>query len=1241
MSVRMQRANNGHWRLSWGACALLLLLLLCAQAQAAVRTLVALDGPWRFQRADVAGAEAPGFDDGAWTQVTLPHTWNAVDGEAGGAYHRGAAWYRLALDRPADSGERRSFLEFDGAALAADVWVNGRHAGRHEGGYARFRFDITSMLQPGRNVLAVRVDNSALPTVAPLGGDFTVFGGLYRGVRLVETSAAHFDLLDHGGPGVDVVPTDVSAAGARLQVKARLRNDTASARQLALRLTLRDAAGRVVARAQQARQVPAASTEVAALPLKVTRPHLWQGVHDPYLYRLTAEVLQGEAVVDELSLPVGIRRFAVDPQRGFLLNGRPYPLHGVNYFHPGRPGKGLAVADAEIDEDLQMLQALGVTGLRLVHFQHPPRVYERADELGFVLWTEIPLNAALHEGDAFRANLAQQMRELIRQNRHHPSVAVWGVGNEVYRSDEATRALLAEMHALARQEDAQRLTAYAHCCAADDHAMALQTNLTGYNRYYGWYDGETSHIGPWADALHLRLPDRALGLSEYGAGASVLQQQDPPARPVPNSRWHPEQYQALFHEAYWPQIEARPWLWSSFVWVGFDLASAGRNEGDKAGINDKGLVTYDRKTRKDAWFWYQANWSQRPMVHIANRRATPRSDATADVKVYSNTQRVRLHVNGVALPEQPVRGRMAVWQQVALRDGRNTLRVTSDRGVADEIEWVVERSIKLDQLGFLPGAAKWAVVPSGAATRFKVVNADTGAEVFEGPLSAAASWEPALETVKLADFSAFKAPGRYRLRVERVADSDAFTIAGDVYAALNAASLKAFYFNRAGIELPPQLAGPWARPAGHVDVPALVHASAAGPGRPEGTRVASPKGWYDAGDYNQYVVNSGISTYTLLAAYEHFPQFFSAQKLGIPESGNGLPDVLDEALWNLEWLLTMQDPADGGVYHKLTNKNFDGLVMPHQSKAPRYLVRKSTAAALDFAAVMAHASRVFSAFEAQRPGLSARMLAAAKAAWQWAKTHPVEPYREPSDVHTGTYGDDKLDDEFAWAAAELYISTRDDAYYTAMQPQRTTNSVPSWGDVKGLAWMSLAQHREHLTPTADRALIEQRIKGLAQQLAATWQASPYRVSMQTADFVWGSNAVALNQALVLIQGYRLSGERNQLDAAQAALDYVLGRNPLGLSMVTGIGARSPLRPHHRPSEADGVAVPVPGFIVGGPNPGLQDRADCPLPYASAVTAKAYLDHDCSYASNEVAINWNAPLVYVSAALQVLTQGVKP
>ncbi|MED5619124.1 glycoside hydrolase family 9 protein [Ideonella sp. BN130291] len=545
-------------------------------------------------------------------------------------------------------------------------------------------------------------------------------------------------------------------------------------------------------------------------------------------------------------------------------------------------------------------------------------------------------------------------------------------------------------------------------------------------------------------------------------------------------------------------------------------------------------------------------------------------------------------------------------------------------------------AIQVNQAGFVPGAAKWAAVPPAGGAAFSVVDVRTGREAYRGVLAAPATWAPAQQAVRMADFSPLTTPGEYRLQVDGLADSPRFTIAPDAYAALNAAALKAYYYNRAGIALEPRHAGPWARPAGHPDTHVLVHASAAGPGRPEGTVISSPKGWYDAGDYNKYIVNSGITVYTLLAAYEHFPQFFRAQALNIPESGNGLPGLLDEALWNLDWMLTMQDPADGGVYHKLTDKGFDGAVMPHQTGGQRYVVMKSTAATLDFAAVMAQASRVFAAFEAQRPGLSARMLAAARQAWRWAQEHPAVVYRQPPDIHTGGYDDSHLADEFAWAAAELYLSTRDDAYLAAMKPAEATMGVPGWSDVGALAWISLAHHRERLTPAADRALVERRITGQARQLADAWQASPYRVAMQTGDFVWGSNAVALNQALVLVQGYRLTRERRMLDAAQAALDYVLGRNPLGLSMVTGIGEHSPMHPHHRPSMADGVAAPVPGFIVGGPHAGQHDAKDCPVPYASKAPALSYIDHDCSYASNEVAINWNAPLVYVSAALQVLT-----
>jgi endoglucanase len=546
-------------------------------------------------------------------------------------------------------------------------------------------------------------------------------------------------------------------------------------------------------------------------------------------------------------------------------------------------------------------------------------------------------------------------------------------------------------------------------------------------------------------------------------------------------------------------------------------------------------------------------------------------------------------------------------------------------------------AIRVNQLGFPPQAEKLAVV-TDAATSFEVVNAADGKTVFRGQLGAPALWKASAETVRLADFSALSAPGEYRIKIDGATLSDRFVIRADAYRALNAASIKAYYMNRAGIALLPQYAGVYARAAGHPDDKVLVHASAASKQRPEGTVIASAKGWYDAGDYNKYVVNSGISTYTLLAAYEHFPDYFARQNLNIPESGNGVPDILNEALWNLEWMLTMQDPNDGGVYNKLTNKSFDGMVMPDQAtREPRYVVQKGTAAALDFAATMATASRVFKAYDKQFPGLSARMLAAAESAWKWAEANPAVIFHNPPDVRTGEYGDKRVDDEFAWAAAELYISTGKDSYYRAIKAEQTPATTPAWSDVAGLAWMSLAHHRARLTPIADRKLIDSRIDGLAASLAAGWKTSAYRVAMREQDFVWGSSAVALNQSMMLLQGYRLNGKADYLNAAQSGLDYVLGRNATAYSFVTGFGARPALHPHHRPSVADKVEAPVPGFLVGGPQAGQQDKKDCPAPYPADLPATSYLDHACSYASNEVAINWNAPLVYVSAALDVLTQ----
>ena len=673
--------------------ALLLLILAAMPGWAAeappARQVEPLEGAWHFLRDDVPAASAPDFDDSSWPTVTLPHTWNGVDGEAGGDYYRGPGWYRRELLLPPAPATSQRFLQFDGAALVTDVWVNGHPVGRHEGGYAAFRFDVGAWLHAGRNVIAVRVDNAPSRRVAPLGGDFTVFGGLYRTVELITVNPLHIDLLDDGGPGVYVATRRITPERAELVARARLSVPARMRAGLRLRWTLLDAGGRVVVRVSSRVAAPTAGVHTVTQALSVPHPRLWQGVEDPALYQLRVDVLDRDELADRVEVPVGIREFAIDPQRGLLLNGRPYAVHGVDLFHSGRPGRGLAVTDAQVDEDFDALSELGVTGLRLVHFQHPRRASDDADRLGFVLWTEIPLNSAMDDSGAFRDNLVQQLRELVKQNDNHPSVLVWGLGNEVYKSDAASHALLAQLQREAKALDPHRLTSYAHCCAADDDPLARQTDVIAFNRYYGWYDGELTDIGPWADRVHAAQPGRAIAVSEYGAGASVLQQQEPPARPVPASHWHPEQYQALFHEAYWPQLSARPWLWATFVWVGFDLPSAGRDEGDRRGVNDKGLATYDRQTRKDAWYWYQANWSRRPMLHLVDRRAPPRGGIGTNVKVYTNLDEATLVVDGASLGPRRASNHIAIWADVKLSPGVHHLKATGAGGVDDSIEWTV------------------------------------------------------------------------------------------------------------------------------------------------------------------------------------------------------------------------------------------------------------------------------------------------------------------------------------------------------------------------------------------------------------------------------------------------------------------------------------------------------------------------------------------------------------------------
>lgn len=549
-------------------------------------------------------------------------------------------------------------------------------------------------------------------------------------------------------------------------------------------------------------------------------------------------------------------------------------------------------------------------------------------------------------------------------------------------------------------------------------------------------------------------------------------------------------------------------------------------------------------------------------------------------------------------------------------------------------------AIRLNQVGFYPNDPKFAVAVGSQSLTFYITTPNLADTVFTGSLGEEKTWFYSGEMVRLIDFTGFTTPGDYTIMVPDLGQSYAFRIADFIHRELTAAVAKAFYFQRASMELDQEHAGKWSRPAGHPDTQVYVHASAASSLRPENTIISAPKGWYDAGDYNKYVVNSGISTYTVLALFEHFADYYQYFKIGLPESSNAIPDILDEALWNLRWMLAMQDPNDGGVYHKLTNASFDGVIMPHQSLAHRYVTQKSTAAALNLAAVMAQSSRIFGKFRTQVPGLADSCLASALNAWRWARKNPGVSYDQQAlnaafdpDIHTGGYGDRNLDDEFKWAAAELYVTTGADSFLKAIDWTSGKYDVPAWPHVSSLALYTLAFHREKLHPDMAK-MVQDSLLQLAQSVKSALTNSAYRVVMGAdgRDFIWGSNGAAANQGIVLIQAYRLSGDGSFLDAAIQSLDYLLGRNATGYCFVTGFGTLSPMHIHHRPSEADGVIEPVPGILAGGPNQHRQDK--CPG-YVGTEPARSYNDSFCSYASNENAINWNAALLYLAGAIEAL------
>lgn len=546
-------------------------------------------------------------------------------------------------------------------------------------------------------------------------------------------------------------------------------------------------------------------------------------------------------------------------------------------------------------------------------------------------------------------------------------------------------------------------------------------------------------------------------------------------------------------------------------------------------------------------------------------------------------------------------------------------------------------AVHINQLGYYPQDKKIAIVVGAPLDSFSVVTADGSNIVFKGKLTPGGHWDASDENTLIADFSDFSTEGQYKISVGNDLSSHQFSIKPHVHLELSKASIKAYYFNRASMEIEPLYGERWARPMGHPDDQAEIHSSAESTTRPAGTKISSPMGWYDAGDYGKYIVNSGITTYTLFAAYQAFSGFYDTLKLNIPESSNNVPDIIDEILWNLRWMLTMQDPEDGGVYHKLTTAQFCGFIMPEEDDETRFIVKKGTAATLDFAAVTAQASRILRKFESEIPGLADSCLNASMRAWEWARKNDSVVFKNPSGISTGEYGDGSFKDEFHWAGIELYVATRIDSFFTIAQKYKPSKGygIPGWNNVNALGLYTLVLTQDSLTSVVSKGTLKSDITKLADTLLIKYQNNPYRVSMTSRDYYWASNSVAANQAMALIIASKIEPKTEYTNAATATLDYLLGKNPTGYCYVTGMGSKKVMKPHHRPSGADTVTDPVPGFLVGGPNPNQEDTRDCyDCPeYPSKLPALSFADHQESYASNEVAINWNAPLVFLTGALE--------
>jgi beta-galactosidase len=645
---------------------------------------------WRFLRHDPPNAQSPNLNDTNWQSITLPHTWNALDGQDGrNDYFRGPCWYRLLLHLQPDP-TKQYFLRFEAASMVADVYLNGYPAAHHVGAFAAFCLDITPLIHPGDNLLAVRVDNSPTPDVPPLSGDFTICGGLYRNVHLLTLNKIHISPLDDASPGVYLQPLSIQPDSATVSARTLLQNDSPTDTSVNVRCTITDASNHQVSSSEIPQQIPAAASADVSQNLTIPTPHLWNGLADPYLYQTTVDVIQNGKILDRVIQPLGLRTFRVDAQKGFFLNNNPYPLHGVAV-HQDFFNKGWAISPADIEQSYALIEEMGCNTVRLAHYQHPDYEYSLCDRTGIVVWAEACLVNRISDTPAFYAAAREQVRELIKQNYNHPSICFWSLFNELGPHTRTDWRLVHDLNDIAHHLDPTRLTVAASHLPAEIPLNGYP-DLIGFNRYFGWYTGTVSDWPTELDKLHATLPNRSIGISEYGAGASILQHEYPTTQPSTKGHWHPEEWQSQVHETAWRAISQRPWLWGTYVWCMFDFASDARNEGDTPGRNDKGLVTADRQTPKDAFYFFKANWSEKPFVHITDQRYTPRPPGPADLKIYSNCDTVRLFLNGQFLGARSSADHIFVWNQIPLPTGKYELTASAEKNgkqFTDECLWTV------------------------------------------------------------------------------------------------------------------------------------------------------------------------------------------------------------------------------------------------------------------------------------------------------------------------------------------------------------------------------------------------------------------------------------------------------------------------------------------------------------------------------------------------------------------------